>query len=150
MTIPSLQRKLEAADVPPERLAGHSQLTQEQKVAEAARQFEAVLLRQILESTQKTVSPSSLSNDSTASTIYRDMVTNQLADSISRSGALGLAKTLEADFMKQLEASKPDKAEHATGAQAEPQETVQSPARRYLSPHDTRPDWRAVAKTHHP
>jgi Rod binding domain-containing protein len=59
-----------------------------------ARQFEAILLRQILQSTQKTVIPSKFSDNSTAASIYHDLVTHQLADSISKSGTVGLAKTL--------------------------------------------------------
>jgi peptidoglycan hydrolase FlgJ len=107
MNVTSLQRKLEASDIPPEQLAGNKQLTEAQKIGEATREFEAILLRQILESTQKTVIQSKLSSDSTASTIYRDLITNQLADSISKSGGVGLAKTLHAEFTRQLH-SKPE------------------------------------------
>src|SRR5206468_707526 len=90
-----LQRKVDASEIEPERLAGNSQLTKTQKIAEASRQFEAVLLRQILESTQKTVIKSKYAEDSTSSAIYRDQVTSQLAQSISKSGAFGLAKVFE-------------------------------------------------------
>ena len=95
MNINPLQQKVVPSDVPPERLAHNSALTERQKIGEASRQFEAILLRQILENTQKTVIKSKLSDDSTASSVYRDMVTSQLADSISKSGAFGLAKTFE-------------------------------------------------------
>ena len=80
MEISALHTDLKAPDVPLERLAGNRSLSEEQKVAEASRQFEAILLRQILESTQKTVIPSEFSDNSTASGIYRDMITAQLAD----------------------------------------------------------------------
>ena len=69
-----------------------------QKIGEASRQFEAVLLRQILSDSQKTVIPSELSDNSTAAGIYQDVITNTLADNISKSGAFGLAKT----FTQQL------------------------------------------------
>ena len=95
MEIVSLQRRIEAEDVPPERLAGNPRLTEQEKIAEASRQFEAVLLKQILESTQKTVIQSTFTDNSTSAGIYRDLVTTQLADSISKSGAFGLAKTFE-------------------------------------------------------
>lgn len=95
MNIAALQRPVVASDIAPERLAGNAQLTEDQKIAEASRQFEAILLRQVLESAQKTVIKSKFSDDSTSSSIYQDMITNQLADSISKSGALGLAKTFE-------------------------------------------------------
>jgi peptidoglycan hydrolase FlgJ len=95
MDVAPIQRHLAAADIAPERLAGNSQLSEREKIAEASRQFEAVLLRQILESTQKTVIPSKFADNSTAASIYRDMITSQLADSISESGTFGLAKTFE-------------------------------------------------------
>jgi peptidoglycan hydrolase FlgJ len=104
MDVSPIQRSITASDIPPERLAGNSQLTEKQKVAEAARQFEAILLRQILENTQKTVIHSDYSDESTTASIYRDLVTNQLADSISKSGTFGLAKTLERQFTRQLSA----------------------------------------------
>ena len=105
MNVSPLNRKLEASDVAPERLAGNPQLTEEQKVGEATRQFEAILLRQILASTQKAVIKSRFTDDSTASGIYQDMITSQLADSISKSGSMGLAKTLEHEFTQQAHAT---------------------------------------------
>jgi peptidoglycan hydrolase FlgJ len=95
MEITSLQRKVDASEIEPEQLAGNSQLSQREKIGEASRQFEAVLLRQILESTQKTVIKSKYADNSTSSAIYRDQVTSQLAQSISKSGAFGLAKVFE-------------------------------------------------------
>jgi peptidoglycan hydrolase FlgJ len=105
MDVPSIQSRRDAAEVPLERLAGNSQLTQEQKLGEAARQFEAVLLRQILQSAQKTVIRSSFSDDSTTSSIYHDFVTQQLADAVSKSGTVGLAKTLERQLSRQLQSA---------------------------------------------
>ncbi|HEY9173221.1 MAG TPA: rod-binding protein [Verrucomicrobiae bacterium] len=84
-----------AANVTAEQLAGDTQLTQAEKIAEGARMFEAMLLRQILEQTQKTVIQSKFADNSATAGIYRDMITNQLAESISKSGGLGLARTLE-------------------------------------------------------
>ena len=95
MNIPALQPHIDASTIAPERLANNPRLTEEQKVAEASRQFESILLKQILESSQKTVIKSKLNQDSTASSIYHDMVTSQLADSISKSGKFGLTKTFE-------------------------------------------------------
>ena len=98
MEVNPLQRRIDASAIAPEKLAGNPALTQDQKVAEASRQFEAVLLRQILSDSQKTVIPSELSDNSTAAGIYQDVITNTLADNISKSGAFGLAKT----FTQQL------------------------------------------------
>lgn len=95
MEVNPLQHAVNAANIPPEDLAGNKALTPQQKISEASRQFEAILLRQILSETQKTVVPSEFTDNSTASGIYQDMVTNALADDISRSGSFGLAKIFE-------------------------------------------------------
>jgi len=95
MNIQPLKPHIDATEIAPERLAGNTALTEKQKIAEASRRFEAILLKQILDSSQKTVIKSKYADDSTASGIYHDMITTQLADSISKSGTFGLAKTFE-------------------------------------------------------
>lgn len=102
MDIPAIQPHVNAADIPLEQLEGNSQLTEPQKVEELGRQFEAVLVRQILAEAQKTMFKSKYTDDSTTSSIYRDMTAQQLADQISRSGALGLGRTLSKELTKQL------------------------------------------------
>jgi Rod binding domain-containing protein len=42
---------------------------------------------------------------STASSIYQDMVVNQLADNISQSGTFGLAQSLKQQLVHQLKPS---------------------------------------------
>ena len=84
-----------AAGVAPEALAGNQTLSEHQKIAEASRQFEAMLLRQILSETQKPVIKSSFTDNSTAAGIYQDFVTNQMADGLSKSGALGFAQVFD-------------------------------------------------------
>src|SRR5689334_6198520 len=95
MNVSPLIKPVQAADIAPERLANNPALTEKQKIHEASRQFEAILLRQVLAASQKTVIQSKFADNSTASEIYRDMVTNQLADTMSKSSALGLAQTFE-------------------------------------------------------
>jgi Rod binding domain-containing protein len=95
MNISPLTPHIDASEIAPERLAKNPKLTEQQKIAEASRQFESILLKQVLESSQKTVIKSKFTEDSTSSSIYHDMVTTQLADSISKSGKFGLAKTFE-------------------------------------------------------
>ena len=95
MNVSPLTPHINASEIAPERLAKNPKLTEQQKVAEASRQFESILLKQILESSQKTVIKSKLTEDSTASGIYHDMITTQLADSISKSGKFGLSQTFE-------------------------------------------------------
>ena len=91
-----------ASDVPIEQLAHNHALTDQQKVAEVSRQFEALLLRQIFQETQKTVIQSKYADNSTTAGIYHDMVTKQLADSISKSGTLGLAQSLQRQLTRQI------------------------------------------------
>ncbi len=114
-----LQAKIDASEIPMDQIAGNKALTQEQKIGEATRQFEAMLLRQILESTQKTVIKSKYSEDSTATGIYRDMITSQLADSISKSGSLGLGETLKREFTQQTRGTKNDSQMESKSSDAE-------------------------------
>ena len=123
MNIAPLQNK-SAADIPLERVAHDRALSQPQKVAEVSRQFEALMLRQILQETQKTVIPSTYADTSTTAGIYNDMVVNQLADTISKSGTLGLAQTLEQQLGRQLDPASPAGPDRPAGATpASPPET---------------------------
>jgi len=102
MDISALQSRINPANVPLEKLAANPNVSDKDKVAEACRQFEAVLLRQILSATRKTVIASSETPDSNTTGIYNDMVNNQLADKISQSGEFGLAKSLQAQLVHQV------------------------------------------------
>ncbi|MGA3179218.1 MAG: rod-binding protein [Verrucomicrobiota bacterium] len=102
MNIPPLHPKIQAADVPLEQLAGNQKISDPDKVAEVSRQFEAVLLRQILQAARKSTVASSSSADAMTSGIYDDMINNQLAESISRSGSFGLAKSLQSQLAHQV------------------------------------------------
>jgi Rod binding domain-containing protein len=97
MNISAIQSKspVDASNIPVEELAGSKQVTEQQKIAEASRQFEAIMLRQILSESQKPVITSEFTDNSTAAGIYQDYITNTLADSMSKSGTLGLAKVFE-------------------------------------------------------
>ena len=102
MDIPPLQSKVKASVIPFDKLASNPNVSDRDKVTEACKQFEAVLLRQILGEARKTLIPSGGKDNSNVSGIYSDMVNNQMADSISRSGAFGLAKSLEAQLVHQV------------------------------------------------
>jgi flagellar protein FlgJ len=101
MDILATQPRLDASQLPLETLAANSHISDADKVAEVARQFEAVLLRQILQDIRKPVLAPAQS-DGTANGIYADMINNQMADSISRSGGFGLAKILTAQLAHQV------------------------------------------------
>lgn len=100
MEISSLQSPSTTANVPFERLAKNPNVSDSDKVKESCKQFEAVLIRQMLSDARKTVIQSG-QTDSSAKGIYDDMINNQLADSMSHSGGFGLAKSLEAQLVSQ-------------------------------------------------
>lgn len=102
MDIPALHSHAKAADIPLENLAGNKSISDQDKVTEVCRQFEAVLLRQILQEARKTSAALSGDDSSNVTGIYNDMINNQLADGISKSGAFGLAKSLQAQLVRQV------------------------------------------------
>jgi Rod binding domain-containing protein len=95
MQVAAIQPKIDASQLPLESLAGNPTLTENQKIGEASRQFEAVLIRQFLAESQKPLIQSEFTDNSTAAGIYQDFITNQMADSLSRGGGIGLAKSFE-------------------------------------------------------
>ena len=98
MNLSALSPTARDADVPIERLAAHPALSEQDKLAQDSRQFEAALLRQILADARKPVFPSKFTEQSAVHGIYNDMITSQLADSISQSGEFGLARSLESQL----------------------------------------------------
>lgn len=105
MNISPILSTNDAAAVAPEELAGNKNLTEKQKIAEASRQFEAIMLRQILSESQKPVITSEFTDNSTSAGIYQDFITNTLADSISKSGTFGFAKVFEKQLTPHVEKS---------------------------------------------
>jgi Rod binding domain-containing protein len=101
MNVPATHPRIEAFQLPLESLAGNKNISDADKVAEVSRQFEAVLLRQIFQDIRKPVLAHA-EGDPTANGIYGDMINNQLADSISRSGGFGLAKSLASQLTHQV------------------------------------------------
>ena len=83
-----------------QRYAKNPNVTESEKIGEAARQFVAVLVRQILSAARKTVIRSGLEQESAATDIYQDMVNAQLAEAITGSGGLWLARSLQVQFRR--------------------------------------------------
>lgn len=90
-----LQRQVRAADLPLDKLAASTDIPKGEKEAEVCRQFEAVLLRQVLNDNMKPMLGSTLTGTGAVNGIYQDMVVNELADSISKSRTFGLATSLQ-------------------------------------------------------
>lgn len=101
MDIPAFQPHVRASELPFEQLAASKNVPEREKVAEACRQFEAVLLRQILQQARKPLLDPGKAASSTSG-IYDDMINNQLADKISRTGTFGLARSLQAQLVRQV------------------------------------------------
>jgi Rod binding domain-containing protein len=123
MNIASLQPLIKAAGLPIENLAENKNLSQSEKIAEVCRQFEDILLRQILQQARKTVIDSEFTSESAPSGIYQDMVTTRLAEGISQSETFGLAKALQAQLTREI--SRPpepatDPSQNATASAREP------------------------------
>jgi Rod binding domain-containing protein len=102
MDIPALQSHVKASLLPFDKLAANPNVTQQQKVEEACRQFEAVLLRKMLGDARKSLLAPASGESANITGIYDDMINNQLADSISRSGSFGLAKSLQTQLVHQV------------------------------------------------
>ena len=119
MPIPSINSlaKVNPADIPLEKLATSKALTEEQKTSEMTRQFEAMLMRQILTEAQKPMFKSNLASGGGVSTaIYQDLMVTQLADKISSSRTVGLAQELEKQVSRQ---SHPKPAQAASAGAAD-------------------------------
>ena len=112
MDITPLQSpRVEAANLGLDRLAASTQVSESEKVAEVSRAFEAVLLRQILSESQRPAFQSSSAGNSSVDGIDRDMVGNQMADDISKSGSFGLGKSLARELQRQSGPAQPPPAE---------------------------------------
>lgn len=97
------QVSVRAADLPLERLATNPNVTTDEKVGELSRQFETLLLRQILQQAQKTVFASKYHSDTFAGGIYQDMVAQNMAEGISKTGTVGLAHSLDRQLIHQTQ-----------------------------------------------
>jgi Rod binding domain-containing protein len=100
MNIQAQHSAIKASELPLESLAGNPNISESEKISEVSRQFEAVLLRQILQEARK--SDSGSSGGSLSSDVYTDMINQQIADSVSRSGAFGLGKSLQGQLAHQV------------------------------------------------
>ncbi len=119
-------------------------MSEPEKIAAASHAFEALLLRQVLQEAQRPVFKSKYANDSTTNGIYRDMVVEQLADSMAKSNSLGLAQSLASGLQRQFRsASTPA----APGGQHDP--AAESKPSALRSPKDAA-DHAATPPTHGP
>ena len=102
MELTSLQHAVTVRDLPLDRLAHSSTIPAAEKVKEVSRQFESILLRQILTDAQKPHLKSTKTQDTAATGIYQDLMTTQLADQISGQGGFGFSNVLQAQLGREL------------------------------------------------
>ena len=89
-----------------EHLADNKQLSDEQKVAEIGRHFEAILLRQFLgDATKPLFGANQKGISAAAKGVYQDMMVNTLAEQISQTGPFGLAESFTAQLTQRLKSA---------------------------------------------
>ncbi|HTI72312.1 MAG TPA: rod-binding protein [Candidatus Limnocylindria bacterium] len=88
------------ASIPLERLADDRTIPEGDRLKEACRQFEAVLVRQILGEGQKPMVASKDNLNAGGSSIYRDMVNAQMADQMTRGDGIGLSRALSHELSR--------------------------------------------------
>lgn len=76
-----------------DRIAYRSNMTDDQKIGELAKEFEAMLFKQVLKGMKQTFGGSSMFPSEGPHSIYGDMMIDNLAQSISHAGQIGFAKT---------------------------------------------------------
>ena len=80
---------------------------QREQLAAAAKQFEAIFVRQMLSAARKTDFGGEKLFDSQAMGTFRQMQDERVADTVANTGAFGLAKMIEARLAQMLPAEKP-------------------------------------------
>ncbi|MBI2949673.1 MAG: rod-binding protein [Verrucomicrobia bacterium] len=91
-------RKLNPSDLPLDRLVSNRGLSEKEKLAGISHHFEAILLRQFLNDAQKPLLKSKGAMLGASHDIYQDMIVNQLAEAISKTGTFGLANSFQAQM----------------------------------------------------
>jgi Rod binding domain-containing protein len=76
-----------------DRVALNTNLTENQKIGELAKEFEAMLFKQVLKGMKESFGGSSMFPSSGPHSIYGDMMIDTLAQSVSHAGQIGFAKT---------------------------------------------------------
>ncbi len=101
MISPLSNPAVNAARLTPEQIADSQVLSDREKLSEMSRQFEAVLLRQILTEAHKPVFKSSMALGSAASSVHQDMLITEMAKQMTQGPGTGLATQLTRDLGRQ-------------------------------------------------
>lgn len=79
-----------------QELVHSTRMSEEDKLKEATRQFEGVMLRQFLKESLKPLIKSDMVQSSAANDIYRSHLVDIMADSMTRGPGLGITTSLQA------------------------------------------------------
>jgi Rod binding domain-containing protein len=116
MNIGASNSAVRPADLSLEQVSTSSVFTEQQKVAELARQFEGVMIRQMLREARQPMTDPAIGGGSSETRAYTDMVTDRMADAITSGGGIGVASSLQAQLLRQI----PNSGRHADSASGNP------------------------------
>lgn len=106
LTLPSSTRAL--APVNPN--AAPAVAPKDPKLIEAAKQFEAVFMRELLKPLEKSTAAMGGSSTSAGESTYGSMIVDALGDAVAKAGGLGFGDQLVKDLAPRLEAEAKSKA----------------------------------------
>lgn len=107
MNIGALSTPVRPSNLSLEQVSTSSVISEQEKVAELARQFETVLVRQLLREARQPMNDSVLEGSSSETKAYDDMVTDRMADAIGQAGGFGVASSLQLQLQRQIPTSAP-------------------------------------------
>jgi Rod binding domain-containing protein len=102
MNIGALQSGFRPGELSLEQVSTSSVISEQEKVAELARQFEGVMVRQMLREARQPMLESAPEGGSSDTRAYDDMVTDRMAEAITRGGGFGVASSLQAQLLRQI------------------------------------------------
>lgn len=79
-------------------MAGSKALSEKQKLVEATRQFESVMLNMVLKDSLKPMVKGYLDQGGSSNDIYRSMFTQAIADAMSQDKGVGISSVLQAQI----------------------------------------------------
>lgn len=88
-----------------QNLVHNQSISEEAKLTEATRQFEGVMIRQFLNDALKPLIESEMVKDSGTNSIYRSYLIDVMADSMSRSGEVGITTSLQAAVTRNVKST---------------------------------------------
>jgi Rod binding domain-containing protein len=102
MNIGAFQPGLRPAELTLEQVSTSSVISEQEKVAELARQFEGVMVKQMLREARQPMLDAAPEGGTSETRAYDEMVTDKMAEAITRGGGFGVASSLQAQLLRQM------------------------------------------------